>query len=245
MYKPRPNAVRFCPKPRANLDGEALISIVGVGIDILEIDRVARALQKLGDAFAREWLSEYEYATWQRGTQRVRTLSSSVTAKEAALKGLGTGLADGVRWQDVELLPGPHPSLRLSGAAEACARELGAGNVHVGLAWSKRHAAAAVVLESIRGHDGGLGDEGVWIMKDVLLGYIRNEYLDQDDEDWVIDENTPLISSGIIDSFSMVSLKRFIEKRYGVAIPDAEASADAFDTVTRIISLIEKHRKGA
>ena len=48
-------------------------------------------------------------------------------------------------------------------------------------------------------------------MKDVILDYVRNEYLDEDDEeDLELDENTPLISSGIVDSFSMVSLKRFL-----------------------------------
>jgi len=80
-------------------------------------------------------------------------------------------------------------------------------------------------------------------MKNTLLDYIRNEYLD-DEDDLALDENTPLISSGIIDSFSMVSLKRFIEKRYGIAIPDVDASAEAFDSVTRIISIIEKHKRG-
>ena len=61
-------------------------------------------------------------------------------------------------------------------------------------------------------------------MKDVILDYIRNEYLDEEDDDIELDENTQLISSGIVDSFSMVSLKRFLEKKYDIAIPDAEAS---------------------
>ena len=51
-------------------------------------------------------------------------------------------------------------------------------------------------------------------MKEMILEYIRNEYLDEEDaEDMQLDENTPLISSGIVDSFSMVSLKRFLEKK--------------------------------
>ena len=82
-------------------------------------------------------------------------------------------------------------------------------------------------------------------MKDMILEYIKNEYLDEDDlEEVELDENTPLISSGIVDSFSMVSLKRFLEKKYGVSIPDAEASPEAFDTVTKIISLVQKHQQG-
>ena len=83
-------------------------------------------------------------------------------------------------------------------------------------------------------------------MKDMILEYIRKEYLDEEDaEDMKLDENSPLISSGIVDSFSMVSLKRFLEKKYNVSIPDADASPQAFDTVKSIIELVNRHRKDA
>jgi len=50
-------------------------------------------------------------------------------------------------------------------------------------------------------------------MKDMILDYIKKEYLDEDEaDDMTLDEHTPLISSGIVDSFSMVSLKRFLER---------------------------------
>ena len=78
-------------------------------------------------------------------------------------------------------------------------------------------------------------------MEDVILAYIKNEYLEDDDE-VDLDVNTPLISSGIVDSFSMVSLKRFLEKKYAISIPDEDASADAFDTVTSIMAVIKKHQ---
>lgn len=77
-------------------------------------------------------------------------------------------------------------------------------------------------------------------MKEMILDYIRNEYLDEDD-DTELDENTKLISGGIVDSFSMVSLKRFLEKKYNITIPDEEASPEAFDTVNSIIVLVNKH----
>jgi len=82
----------------------------------------------------------------------------------------------------------------------------------------------------------------------MILEYIKKEYLDEDEaDDMTLDENTPLISSGIVDSFSMVSLKRFLEKKYGVMLPDEEATPQAFDTVTSIIALVSKHlaKKGA
>ncbi len=81
-------------------------------------------------------------------------------------------------------------------------------------------------------------------MKDVILEYITNEYIDEDETDPnSIDENTPLISSGIVDSFSMVSLKRFLEKKYGISIPDEQATPEAFNTVASIIQLVEKVKK--
>jgi acyl carrier protein len=77
-------------------------------------------------------------------------------------------------------------------------------------------------------------------MKEMILEYIRNEYVDEDD-DIELDENTKLISGGIVDSFSMVSLKRFLEKKYQISIPDEEASPEAFDSVNKIIELVNRH----
>jgi acyl carrier protein len=76
-------------------------------------------------------------------------------------------------------------------------------------------------------------------LKQVILSYVIKEYLEEGD-DRTVDAETPLISGGIVDSFSMVSLKRFLEKRYAIQIPDAEATPDAFDTVTRIAELVTR-----
>jgi acyl carrier protein/D-alanine--poly(phosphoribitol) ligase subunit 2 len=85
-------------------------------------------------------------------------------------------------------------------------------------------------------------------MKEMILEYIKKEYLDEDEaEEMTLDEHTPLISSGIVDSFSMVSLKRFLEKKYAIRIPDAEATPQAFDTVASIVALVDRYvtQKGA
>lgn len=71
----------------------------------------------------------------------------------------------------------------------------------------------------------------------TILDYVRKEYLEEGD-DRTIAEDTPLISGGIVDSFSMVSLKRFLETRYAIRIPDSEATPDAFDTALRIAALV-------
>jgi acyl carrier protein len=76
-------------------------------------------------------------------------------------------------------------------------------------------------------------------MKNVVLEYVKNEYLEEDD-DQELDYDTPLISGGIVDSFSMVSLKVFLEKRYKIQIPDAKATPEAFDTVNKIVALVQE-----
>jgi acyl carrier protein len=79
-------------------------------------------------------------------------------------------------------------------------------------------------------------------MKDVVLEYVRNEYVDEDDDDTELDYDTPLISGGIVDSFSMVSLKVFLERKYDIQIPDAKATPEAFDSVNKIVALVREYR---
>jgi acyl carrier protein len=75
-------------------------------------------------------------------------------------------------------------------------------------------------------------------MRDVVLEYVIKEYMeDQDDE---ITYDTALISGGYVDSFSMVSLKRFLETRYKISLPDDKATPEAFDSVNKIVSLVEE-----
>jgi len=76
-------------------------------------------------------------------------------------------------------------------------------------------------------------------IKDVVLEYIKEEYLDED-EDMDINFDSPLISGGIVDSFSMVSLKRFLETKYKIQIPDGKATPEAFDSVTNIMQLLKE-----
>jgi acyl carrier protein len=75
-------------------------------------------------------------------------------------------------------------------------------------------------------------------LKDIILQYVTKEYLEDDSEP--LDFDTPLISGGIVDSFSMVSLKRFLENKYHIQIPDDKATPEAFDSVTKIAVLVEE-----
>jgi acyl carrier protein len=75
-------------------------------------------------------------------------------------------------------------------------------------------------------------------LKDIVLTYVTKEYLEDDSEPITYD--TPLISGGIVDSFSMVSLKRFLENKYQIQIPDDKATPEAFDSVNKIAVLVEE-----
>jgi acyl carrier protein len=75
--------------------------------------------------------------------------------------------------------------------------------------------------------------------KDTILEYVKNEYVEEGD-DMVVTYDTPLISGGIVDSFSMVSLKVFLETKYNISIPDAKATPEAFDSVNNIIALLKE-----
>lgn len=75
-------------------------------------------------------------------------------------------------------------------------------------------------------------------MKDMVLKYVINEYVEDDDQE--VSYDTPLISGGIVDSFSMVSLKRFLENKYKISIPDDKASPEAFDSVNKIVTLVKE-----
>ncbi len=78
-------------------------------------------------------------------------------------------------------------------------------------------------------------------MKEIVRTYVVKEYVEDDTE---IGFDTPLISGGIVDSFSMVSLKRFLENKYNISIPDDKATPEAFDSVNKIVALVQEFVKG-
>ena len=75
--------------------------------------------------------------------------------------------------------------------------------------------------------------------KQLIIDYVKREYLEEDSGQEVT-ETTRLISSGIVDSFSMVSLKMFLEKKFQIKIPDEKATPEAFDSVENIMNLLRQ-----
>jgi acyl carrier protein len=78
-------------------------------------------------------------------------------------------------------------------------------------------------------------------MKDIVLDYVKKEYLDDDDVEITYD--SPLISSGYVDSFSMISLLVFLENKFKIKIPPEKATPEAFDNVNSIVALVNQYLK--
>jgi acyl carrier protein/D-alanine--poly(phosphoribitol) ligase subunit 2 len=78
-------------------------------------------------------------------------------------------------------------------------------------------------------------------MKDLVLNYIIKEFIDEDEEKITYD--TALISSGYVDSFSMVSLLVFLENKFKIKIPSSKATPEAFNTVNKIVDLVNQYIK--
>ncbi|HBE42075.1 MAG TPA: acyl carrier protein [Bacteroidales bacterium] len=73
-------------------------------------------------------------------------------------------------------------------------------------------------------------------IKEIIYKYIKDEFLEDTEEE--IDYDTPLISGGYVDSFSMVSLLVFLERRFQIKIPPSKATPEAFDSVNKIFDLL-------
>jgi len=76
-------------------------------------------------------------------------------------------------------------------------------------------------------------------MKALVRNYVTKEYID--DDDVTITNDTPLISSGYVDSFSMVSLLVFLENKFKIKIPPSKATPEAFDSVNSIVALVNQY----
>jgi holo-[acyl-carrier protein] synthase len=125
--------------------------IVGSGIDVIEVVRIERALERHGERFAQRVFTPREIAECRRHTRSAPHFALRFAAKEAAMKAVGTGWARGVRWVDIETVSTPDSpalSLELHRDVADHARRLGATRPHLGVSRSRRHAFAVVLLES-------------------------------------------------------------------------------------------------
>lgn len=126
--------------------------ICGLGTDIVAVPRVARVLERHGDRFAQRLLGPLEYPRYQAlaADAAAAFLARRFAAKEAALKALGTGLSQGIRWHDVQVDndDAGRPLLQLDGVAQERMTALGASRSHVSISDEKDYVVAFIILES-------------------------------------------------------------------------------------------------
>jgi len=123
--------------------------IVGTGIDLAEICRIQRSLDRFGARFLNRIYTPGEQAYCMRKRNAAESLAARFAAKEAGAKALGTGISRGVSWLEIEVirLPGGRPTLHFHGRAAEFGRRLGGTRVALSITHTKDLAMASVVLE--------------------------------------------------------------------------------------------------
>jgi len=121
--------------------------VVGIGIDLVEIHRMKKAIEK--PLFVQRVFTPAEESYCAgRGRQNAASYAARFAAKEAVMKALGTGLSGGGTWQDIEVLPDEQgkPVMSLKGVFGQLAQEMGVTRIHVSLSHAQEYAAAQVLL---------------------------------------------------------------------------------------------------
>ncbi|ORM71356.1 holo-ACP synthase [Pantoea wallisii] len=125
------------------------MAILGLGSDIVEIERIAGVIARSGDRLARRVLSAAEWQQYQAHQQPVRFLAKRFAVKEAAAKAFGTGIRGGLAFNQFEVYNDAlgKPGLRFFEQASVIADKLGVRHVHVTLADERHYACATVIIE--------------------------------------------------------------------------------------------------
>ncbi|MSV34516.1 MAG: holo-[acyl-carrier-protein] synthase [Bryobacterales bacterium] len=133
--------------------------ILGTGVDICEVPRIAAAIARHGQRFVERVYTEREIAYAESKANRFERYAARFAAKEAGMKALGTGWRGGIAWRDFEVanLPSGRPTLRFHGKAAEIAAQLGVSRVALSITHTKEQALAMVILED---HTGRPGPEG-------------------------------------------------------------------------------------
>ncbi len=116
-----------------------------IGIDIIEIARIKKAIVRRGESFLRRIYTDSELKLYRK---KPSSLAARFAGKEAVIKTLGTQ-AKGIRWKEIEILSDSSgkPSVHLYGKAQSQANDLGLENLAISLTHSKEYAIACVASE--------------------------------------------------------------------------------------------------
>jgi holo-[acyl-carrier protein] synthase len=124
--------------------------IVGTGVDLAEVDRIRRSIERYGDRFVERVYTAGEIAYVEKKANKYERYAARFAAKEAGMKAIGTGWKRGVTWHDFEVanLPSGRPTLRLHGVAAEVAAKLGVTNIALSLTHTAQFGMAHVILEA-------------------------------------------------------------------------------------------------
>jgi holo-[acyl-carrier protein] synthase len=125
------------------------LAVRGIGIDVVQVERIVRSLERFGTRFEGRLYTDGELEYCRRHKDPLPHLAARFAAKEAAFKAIGTGLSRGVSWKQAEVVQpgGRQPQLRFHGAALEVFRDLGCDRAHLSLTHDGGLAVACVVIE--------------------------------------------------------------------------------------------------
>src|ERR1700761_7000887 len=123
--------------------------LIGTGVDLIEIERIAHSIERYGERFLRRIYTDHEIAYCQSKRSSAESFAARFAAKEAGAKALGTGISRGVGWKEIEVRrnPGERPPLHWSGRAAERALEMGVARTALTLTHSRTVAMAVVIVE--------------------------------------------------------------------------------------------------
>jgi holo-[acyl-carrier protein] synthase len=119
---------------------------VKVGVDLIEIERIRRALDRY-PGFRERCFTEAERACCESRPNPAQSYAGRFAGKEAVGKALGFGVARAFAWQDIEIAGRPKPSVRLTGRLADWAERIGAGAIDLSMTHSRELANAVAVVE--------------------------------------------------------------------------------------------------
>jgi holo-[acyl-carrier protein] synthase len=124
--------------------------LIGTGVDLIEIERIAQSIERYGDRFLRRVYTDREIAYCSRKRASAESFAARFAAKEAGAKALGTGISRGVTWNEfqIERQPGGRPILELRGRAAVLAAELGVKTISLSLTHTGNLPMATVLMEN-------------------------------------------------------------------------------------------------
>ncbi|HKR30604.1 MAG TPA: holo-ACP synthase [Terriglobales bacterium] len=123
--------------------------IIGTGVDICEVPRIAASIARFGDRFLQKVFTPGEIRYCQSKRNSVERFAARFAAKEAAMKALGTGASRGVTWTSIEIghAPGGRPILKLHGRTAQVAEQLGVHRISLSVTHTESSAMAMVIFE--------------------------------------------------------------------------------------------------